>query len=129
MSGFITINPRVGALSELFKIYDSLPKIDCKRKCADHCGPWNASAIENKAIGQFLNGKIRGLNRKNLLAGEVTCPYLEKEIECSIYGVRPLICRCFGLTPELACPHGCIPERWISTKEMEVLFRKIRTLV
>jgi Fe-S-cluster containining protein len=36
---------------------------------------------------------------------ELNCVYLG-EYGCEVYAERPLICRLFGTTPKLACPHG-----------------------
>lgn len=33
---------------------------------------------------------------------------------CGAYDERPLICRLFGATPALPCPHGRRPEAWVN---------------
>jgi hypothetical protein len=45
---------------------------------------------------------------------ELNCPYLGKN-GCEVYEERPLICRLFGTTPKLACPHGKRPEVMIAS--------------
>ena len=40
---------------------------------------------------------------------ELNCVYLGKQ-GCEVYAERPLICRVFGTTPKLACPHGKHPD-------------------
>jgi hypothetical protein len=40
---------------------------------------------------------------------ELNCVYLGKQ-GCEVYTERPLICRLFGTTPKLACPHGKQPD-------------------
>jgi Fe-S-cluster containining protein len=34
------------------------------------------------------------------------CPYVVGGGGCAIYEDRPFLCRLYGNTPELACPHG-----------------------
>lgn len=43
---------------------------------------------------------------------ELSCPHLG-EGGCEVYEERPLICRLFGTTPMLLCPHGRHPEKMI----------------
>ncbi|WP_233702101.1 YkgJ family cysteine cluster protein [Iodobacter ciconiae] len=42
----------------------------------------------------------------------LSCPHLADK-GCTVYLERPLICRLFGTTPALACPHGKQPEMMI----------------
>lgn len=42
----------------------------------------------------------------------LSCPHLGKN-GCSVYDDRPLICRLFGTTPKLLCPHGKRPDEMI----------------
>ena len=30
---------------------------------------------------------------------------------------KPMICRLWGLTRMMACPHGCVPSRWLTEEE------------
>jgi len=48
------------------------------------------------------------------------CPYLVNK-RCSIYPVRPAICRLFGIVKELACPFGCTPSEYISHEDAKKL--------
>jgi Fe-S-cluster containining protein len=41
---------------------------------------------------------------------DAVCDYLS-EGKCSVYDQRPAICRLFGSTEKLMCPHGCVPDR------------------
>ena len=42
----------------------------------------------------------------------LSCPHLENK-GCSVYDDRPIICRLFGTTPKLLCPHGRRPDELI----------------
>jgi len=58
------------------------------------------------------------------------CPYLTEDKKCEIYPVRPLVCRLFGVMPEvekLRCPF-IEPEKTISYKEYEKIVREIESL-
>lgn len=46
----------------------------------------------------------------------LTCPMLKNK-QCSVYPVRPMICRIWGLVRKLRCPHGCEPDRWLTDEE------------
>lgn len=45
--------------------------------------------------------------------------------KCSVYSVRPLICRIWGCLPRMRCPFGCLPERWLSEQEVRKLFERV----
>lgn len=47
---------------------------------------------------------------------------------CSIYSVRPYICRIWGVVKALQCPHGCIPERWLMPHEEQRLRRELQRI-
>jgi Fe-S-cluster containining protein len=48
--------------------------------------------------------------------------------KCTVYSVRPYICRLWGATKELACPQGCQPERWLTIAESMDIFQRIRAI-
>lgn len=35
------------------------------------------------------------------------CPYRGKLTGCTVYELRPFVCRVYGVVPGLPCPHGC----------------------
>lgn len=39
-----------------------------------------------------------GFDDNSVPDGLVTCPFLSKSGDCTVYAVRPLICRCYGVT-------------------------------
>lgn len=106
----------------LEKIYAALPKMRCKGKCQGSCGPLALSRVEydvlatagGPAVYDDPRGDLSGRCSK-LVAGR-----------CSAYAVRPLICRLYGMTPALACPHGCEPDRWVSGEEFDIMLCEIR---
>lgn len=96
---------------DLDALYAGLPQIACVGKCAEAC-----SSI-TLAIGEAarLHGAdperraIRTINRR--------CIYLTPAGRCSQYAIRPLICRVWGVLERLSCPHGCVPDRWLTDHE------------
>lgn len=56
------------------------------------------------------------------LNDDAQCGYLS-EGKCSVYDVRPAICRLFGSTEKLPCIHGCEPDngRIPETESMKIL--------
>lgn len=130
------ISPK-GFESKLEKIYSQLPHIICKKKCHTSCGPILMSEVERERIKQkigrdpFLQSFDEFLHRLMQKDRDcMTCPLLKKDTNlCTIYDIRPLICRLFGLVKKLRCPHGCIPSRWLTDKEAKKLIDKANRLI
>lgn len=94
----------------LEQLYSKLPKLECKKLCADYCGPVPMTDEERAAMVRVFGSepKLDGL----------TCGALCKLTgTCNAYEARPFVCRMWGLVPRLRCPHGCKPERELSAKE------------
>lgn len=89
-------------------LYTELPKLECAGRCSRSCGPIGMSRVEWQRMC-----KTAGEERK---ATTLTCPLLEDD-RCSVYAVRPMICRLWGLVITMPCPWGCIPDRYLSEVE------------
>lgn len=116
---------------KLRDIWDKVPDMkDCKGKCAMSCGPIPVSSLERKLIqgraGHILTTE-RNLGKKNT-EGVMSCNMLTEDGRCSVYSIRPLVCRLWGTTRALACPEGCQPERWLGDQEALDLFDAIQAL-
>lgn len=104
------------AIKKLEEIYSRIPAIEC-RGCAECCGPTIWSEVEYLYIKQYLiknnmqekkyDDKFLS-NLSNLKLDGLTCPYLVDK-KCSIYPVRPFICRVFGTAKKLKCIKINIP--------------------
>lgn len=79
--------------------------------------------------GEWARVKRSAGRTPRLAPGQMTCPMLSPTGKCTVYTVRPFICRLWGATPTLQCPHGCKPERWLTTEEAHEIFGKLRELV
>jgi Fe-S-cluster containining protein len=130
---------------KLQAIYAELPKIDCKRKCQGACGPLLIPRVENVQIEKAgaifdlssikdveLSEKWAWMDRTKLVAtrpipGSLDCSMLYPSGKCRVYAIRPLVCRVWGMIdePEMRCPFGCVPDRWLTGKEVRSLFERV----
>ena len=95
---------------ELDALYATLPTLACKGYCHDSCGPIDMSVRERARIVERA--------RKPITCGlGASCSMLTAERRCSVYDIRPMICRLWGLTKGMRCPYGCVPERWLPDDE------------
>ena len=115
----------VSAITHLEELYATLPKIECQRKCNAACGPVVFASVEIANV-QAAGHKLP-VAQNHLIHGSMTCSAL-KSGGCSIYEQRPGICRLYGLTKLLECPHGCKPERWLSEAESRKFLKSIEAL-
>jgi Fe-S-cluster containining protein len=106
----------------LLDIYASLPTIDCQGKCYDSCGPTGMGGIEAARVVAARGGRPIG----HVQPAGVICPLLTKDNRCSVYKVRPLLCRLWGIVENLPCVYGCKPEpRYLTTVEGYELMREV----
>lgn len=100
-------------------LYAELPRLECRGVCSDSCGPIQMSVRERTRMEKEAGCKVTcGLG--------ASCSMLTPERKCGVYDIRPLICRLWGLTKQMACPYGCEPERWLTDEEgYEFLRRSI----
>lgn len=91
-----------------------IPVFECVKNCHDCCGPVTTSSFEISMLPLKTDAE-----HESALA-ELSCPYLGKN-GCEVYDERPLICRLFGTTQKLPCPHGRGPEQMLAPQvEMDI---------
>lgn len=95
------------AKRELKALYDELPHIECRGKCWDSCGPIEMSVIERRQVEAALGKPLAVTDGVNSC---LTCNALTPLGTCSVYEVRPMVCRLWGMTETMRCPYGCVPE-------------------
>lgn len=120
----------------LAEIYAQVPRIRCKGKCQESCGPIAMSAAEARVIravsaGKAEFGDIGGIGQTitNFDPKTLHCPLLGPNGRCAIYEHRPVICRIWAVTKEMRCPHGCRPDRWLSRSECHALLDQAKEAV
>lgn len=92
--------------ADLDAIYGELPDIECRGKCHDSCTNIDMTGTERRRIGEA--GTF--LPRRTVRDPVLPCPALSQFNTCTVYGIRPLICRLWGLTRAMRCSYGCVPE-------------------
>lgn len=88
-------------------LYALIPEFPCLPGCTACCrafGIPSQTRTETRRIRKYL--KEKGLPFKP--AEGTTCPYVS-DLGCTIYPVRPFICRLFGASPNLLCHLGARP--------------------
>lgn len=107
-------------------LYAELPTIDCQGFCHDSCGPIDMSSAERARIAEQGVTIERGAWFTDLRP--IRCPALTMFRQCSVYQIRPLICRIWGLTKRMPCTYGCRPSRWLSEPEAYALLGRAFTI-
>lgn len=120
------------ALVRLAEIYAQIPTIQCQRKCHAQCSVIPLEPLELVQVKAALREEVPTVQLLN--SGHLSmfdeerecCPALNVFKACSAYEARPLICRLFGVVEQMRCPHGCLPERFLTDEEVSNLARQIR---
>lgn len=93
----------LASLLTLESVYESLPTVICQGLCAESCGPIACSQAEADRMEAAAGRPLE------FMSG-LTCGYLDQvHRRCTVYAVRPMICRLWGVTMNMACPWGCQP--------------------
>lgn len=95
---------------QLADVYAAMPTVACKGLCQAGCGSIGMAPLEQQQI------QVRHGVRLPLVAAfaaqdpDGRCPALNEAGRCSVYVSRPFVCRAYGVTESLRCPHGCEPD-------------------
>jgi len=92
---------------ELDAMYAEMPSLDCQGKCAESCGPIVMSRVEWERICEQVPPPP---------PIDLTCPLLVDD-RCSVYAIRPTICRLWGMVEAMPCEWGCKPSRVLTNVE------------
>ncbi|MFQ3261690.1 YkgJ family cysteine cluster protein [Reinekea sp.] len=88
------------------RLREQIPTFECVSGCHDCCGPVTTSSEEMSRLPRKTE------QEQEAALNELNCVHLGPN-GCTVYGERPLICRLFGTTPRMACPHGRKPDQMI----------------
>lgn len=120
-------------ITKLEELYAQVPVIDCLGKCHRSCGPVDMTTTEHDRIKE-AGVTIERHSVVQIIAfatgiGETpTCPALGMLRQCTVYPIRPLICRLWGVTESMPCPWNCPAERVLSDVEANELIRQAAEL-
>lgn len=95
------------ALDRVRELYRQIPALECKGLCANSCVPVSMSRAEAARAHPGEPERTSTLARGPL--GVPRCTHLTSDNSCGIYADRPMICRLWGATDSMPCPHGCVP--------------------
>jgi len=95
---------------------EQIPSFECLPGCHDCCGPVTTSSEEMASL------PIKSDAEHAAALAELSCPHLGVH-GCQVYAERPLICRLFGTTPQLACPNGRRPAVMIDPRIERQIYR------
>jgi uncharacterized protein len=120
------MNKKIKTLEEIYK---KIPPIECKGMCHHSCTVIPAAKIEIKRARERLkkNPFNSPAQASTYMEENKNVPSCKALIDkrCSIYTMRPAICRLFGVVENLKCPYGCIPERYLTKKESYDIIQEI----
>lgn len=89
-------------IRQIEEVYSNIPaSIQCKGLCQGSCGPIAMTEVEWERI-------VDKTGSEPTVDNFGTCSLLV-DGKCSVYEIRPLICRLWGLAKEMECPFGCVP--------------------
>ena len=107
--------------SQIDRLYSTLPDIRCQGLCHPACGPIFVSQAELDRVRRSTRIPLVPTN-------DLSCPLLSRSRRCTIYSIRPAICRLYGLVRQMRCPHGCVPDRWVRDSEARRIIKDLENL-
>lgn len=97
-------------------VWAEIPDVHCKGLCAETCGPIDCSRSERRLL-RDRGIRLRALPLLSVEIGDIyTCPALV-DGRCSVYDVRPTICRIWGAVESMPCEFGCKPDQYLTDDE------------
>lgn len=106
-------------------LLSGVPSFACVEGCADCCGVVHMTPVEWFRIKQRTGLKALKFTKS------LSCPLLDsKTKKCSVYDIRPAICRVFGASDHhrLVCPHGRTPAKKLTVNETDVLMGRVESI-
>lgn len=120
------------SIEKLEALYKRIPKVECKGLCHQSCTLIPVADIEIKRVKERLHYNPFQLAKDAMdIVKTKKIPLCRalKDNRCSIYHIRPAICRLYAAAEGLDCPFGCEPkEAKISKHEAYNLIREIEAL-
>jgi Fe-S-cluster containining protein len=118
-------------IDDLEYLYSIIPKFNCNH-CHKCCGPIIWFEPEEIMIRNYLkknNMKKIVWTKNKFKENKMLCPYLKND-RCSIYPVRPIVCRLQGNIAELRCKsNNNTNKNQISKNELNEIRKKFINLI
>ncbi len=114
---------------KLKEIYSKIPSFNCIN-CNECCGPIIWFEPENLLIKDYLekNNIDRIVwTKEEFENNNMKCPYL-KDNRCSIYPVRPLVCRLQSVVSDLKCKQN-INQKNMSDKDLKLILQEFKKII
>lgn len=109
------------ALLQIKKIWAGLPGLACKGLCHHSCRGIQLSTTEMHQIRKRKGVAFVG-NRP-----DEVCPFLDVVRKtCTVYDIRPTVCRLWGATERMQCPHDCEPEWRLTDFEEATIINEVQ---
>jgi hypothetical protein len=106
-------------------IYAQIPASTCPPHCGKCCGILYPSLAELRNIKNWCESRHVEYKDPTMTVG-LDCPYLTEQKECSIYPVRPFLCRILGVSSDLPCPLGkCNTHKELNQPQSRALYAAI----
>jgi hypothetical protein len=108
----------------LADVYAQIPPVACQGLCQESCGPIAMSREEDERLqgrGVVVPSMVDTVAAVDAGA-EYWCPALQ-DGRCTVHDVRPTICRLWGATRSMPCPHGCTPDDALTQQRSQELLR------
>jgi|SRR5271170_2180362 len=119
-------------LAKLEALYKKIPKVECKGLCHQSCTVIPVADIEMKRAKERLHYNpfkpaTKAMEIKT--TGKIPSCKALKDNRCSIYHIRPALCRLYAAAEGLDCPFGCKPDsKKLSKQEAYQLIRDIEAI-
>lgn len=98
----------------LEQIYRQVPRVKCKGLCTASCGPIGMSSKEWQRFRRANDGQAPSYDPDTLRCNALV------DGRCTVYTVRPLVCRLWGAVEKMPCPHGCEVEKLSDAVESRI---------
>lgn len=119
--------PRTKVEKALDALYSELPTIACAGKCQASCGPIQ-NAMTRAERDRIENRVGHPIPKLELKTRPKPCPLLTRSGHCSVYTARPAICRLWGVVETMPCPHGCVPDYYLTHDEGHAFLRRVAAI-
>lgn len=110
---------------DIHDIYNLIPDFMCTNGCHECCQNFGVPS-RTRTEGERIKAYLKKNAMKPVKAQGNTCPHLNKS-GCTIYPVRPLICRLYGTSPNYRCKMKVAPLRLLHEDEEAEIFQLYQT--